>query len=99
MWGWHKGQARKTCTVASVTATPLANTKTPSLNKHILIRGACTRDLQKQGVMKLTFPGRLNLAYQQTKNLHDETFYGFLPLATSATPPAQEPAQPIRRKE
>ena len=58
-----------------------ASTKITSLNKHILIRGAYTRDLQKQGVITLIFcPGKLNLADQQTKNLHGETFYGFLPM-------------------
>ena len=58
-----------------------ASTKITSLNKHILIRGAYTRDLQKQGVITLIFcPGKLNLADQQTKNLYGETFYGFLPM-------------------
>ena len=51
-----------------------------ALNKHILVRGAYTRDCQAKGhLVLLHVPGVDNVSDQQTKNLPTGTFYGYLP--------------------
>ena len=51
-----------------------------ALNKHILVRGAYTRDCQAKGHLVLVHvPGVDNVSDQQTKNLPTGTFYGYLP--------------------
>ena len=50
-----------------------------ALNKHILVRGAYTRDCQAKGYLVLKHvPGVDNVADQQTKNLPTGPFYGYL---------------------
>ena len=71
-----------------------SRTQITSLNKHVAVRGAYTRELQTQGLIHLySVPGTDNVSDQQTKHLPTPSFYRYLhdygyhtiPLPTTVT--------------
>ena len=74
------------------------------LSKHILVRGAYTRELQQRDVIELVFcPGRLNVADSMTKVLDKSQHYGLtlpkLGFINITLPPGYQPPRPIARRQ